>query len=88
MIPRAEIVKLLTSVAAMLPAHEVDRLMRELERLACGWVEVNLTHLYSASSPYASCIDCWLQEYTSSGADVRLYVRQKQPMPRHSSIPC
>ncbi len=68
-----------------LPTDKVDQLSDDIEGLEGQWEEMNLQHLDGTSCAVVNCLDCWLEEQLSNGAEVRLYYKN-QGRPTRSPV--
>ena len=73
MILRKELQQLLEErLEGVLSAETVSQLGAEIAKLEDQWEEVSLQHLDSISCPVANCIECWLEDQLSQGAEIKL----------------
>ncbi len=78
MIRRSELRELLRNrLQGALPPDKVDQLSDDIEGLESQWEEMNLRHLDGTSCAVVNCLDCWLEEQLSNGAEVRLYYKNR-----------
>ncbi len=73
MILRKELQQLLESrLKGVLSADKMTQLGADILGLEDQWEEVSLRHLDSKACPVANCLECWLEEQLSQGAEIKL----------------
>ncbi len=63
-----------------LSPDKVEQLSHDIEGLEGQWEEIDVRHLDGPSCAVVNCIDCWLEEQRSRGAEIKLYYRSRSPV--------